>query len=115
MADNKELIENPGVPIDLTDANFGEALKKYNLLVVDFWAGWCMPCKMLAPTIEKLATKHQGSVVFAKMNVDENDSIPTKFNIMSIPTLIIFKDGEQVDQLVGVVSEKAIEDKIFGT
>ncbi len=114
MSENKGLIDNPGTPIVLTDENFEEALKKYNLLVVDFWAAWCMPCKMIAPTIDKLAEKHKGNIVFGKMNIDENHSIPTKFNIMSIPTLVVFKDGQQVDQIVGVVPEKTIEEKILG-
>ncbi|HNS32986.1 MAG TPA: 5-formyltetrahydrofolate cyclo-ligase [bacterium] len=115
MAENNELVDNPGSPIHLTDANFDEALKKYQLIVVDFWASWCMPCKMIAPTLEKLAEKHKGSVVFGKMNVDENQSTPAKFNIMSIPTLIIFRDGKQAGQLVGAVPEKTIEEKIFGS
>jgi len=114
MAENKELVENPDVPVHLTDENFDEALKKYKVLVVDFWAAWCMPCKMIAPTIESLAKKHQGSVVFGKMDVDESQNTPAKYNIMSIPTLIIFKDGRQAEQIVGVVPEEIIEDKISG-
>lgn len=113
MEDNKELIENPDSPLHLTDGNFEEAVKKYKILVVDFWASWCMPCKMIAPAIENLAKKHQGSAVFGKMDVDENQSVPAKYSIMSIPTLIIFKDGKQAGQLVGAVPEKAIEEKIF--
>ena len=115
MAENKELTDNPGSPLHITDGNFEEALKKYSLFVVDFWAAWCGPCRMIAPTVEKLAEKHQGKVVFGKMNVDENESTPAKFNIMSIPTLIIFRDGKEVDKIVGVVPEKTIEEKISGS
>ena len=115
MTDNKGLIECPDGPINLTDENFEEAVKKYKVLIVDFWAPWCMPCKMFAPTVENLAKKHQGNVVFGKINIDENESIPAKYNIMSIPTLIVFKDGKPVEQIVGVVPEKTIEDKIFSS
>jgi len=113
MEENKELIENPDRPLHLTDGNFAEALKKYSVIVVDFWASWCMPCKMIAPSIENLAKKHQGKVVFGKVNVDENPGTPSKFNIMSIPTLIVFKDGQAVDTLVGAMPEKNIEDKVL--
>ena len=115
MTDNKGLIECPDGPINLTDENFEEAVKKYKALIVDFWAPWCMPCKILAPTVESLAKKHQGTVVFGKINIDENESIPAKYNIMSIPTLIVFKDGKPVEQIVGVVPEKTIEEKIFSS
>ncbi len=110
--EDKELVENPDYPIHLSDGNFADALKKYGVIVVDFWASWCMPCKMIAPAIESLAKKHQGKVVFGKMNVDENPDTPSKFNIMSIPTLIVFKDGQPAGTIVGAMPEKAIEDRI---
>lgn len=112
MGENKELAENPDYPLHLTDGNFSDAVKKYKVLIVDFWASWCMPCKMIAPAIENLARKHQGKVAFGKMNVDENPDTPSKFNIMSIPTLIIFKDGQAAGTVVGAMPEKGIEDKI---
>ena len=113
LQENKELVENPDHPLHLTDANFADAVKKYGVIVVDFWASWCMPCKMVAPAIESLAKKHQGRVVFGKVNVDENPDTPSKFGIMSIPTLIVFKDGKAAGTIVGAMPEKAIEDKIL--
>jgi len=107
------LPDNPGVPINLTDENFEEALKKYNVIVVDFWASWCMPCKMIAPVVENLAKKLQGKVVFGKVNVDECSSIPAKFNIMSIPTLIVFKNGSAADTFIGAMPEHVLEEKIL--
>lgn len=115
MEDNKKLIENPDYPLHLTDTNFADALKKYKVIVIDFWASWCMPCRMIAPAIENLAKKYQGRVVFGKVNVDENPDTPSRFNIMSIPTLIVFKDGEVVETIVGAMPEKNIEEKILET
>ena len=112
MEEKKELVENPDSPLHLTDGNFADALKKYGVIVVDFWASWCMPCKMIAPSIESLAKKLQGKVAFGKMNVDENPDTSSKFNIMSIPTLIVFKDGQAAGTIVGAMPEKGIEDKI---
>jgi len=113
MEEKKELVENPDHPLHLTDGNFEEAIKKYKVIVVDFWASWCMPCRMVAPAIESLAKKHQGNIVFGKLNVDESPDTPTKFNIMSIPTLIIFKDGNAVSKLVGAMPENVLEEKIL--
>jgi len=113
MEEKKELIENPDYPLHLTDSNFDEAIKKYKVIVVDFWASWCMPCRMLAPAIESLAKKLQGRVVFGKLNVDESPGTPTKFGIMSIPTLIVFKDGEVAGTLVGAMPENVLEEKIL--
>jgi len=115
MEENKELVENPDHPLHLTDANFNEAVKKYKVIVVDFWASWCMPCKMIAPAVESLAKKHQGRVVFGKMNVDECPDVPARFNIMSIPTLIVFKDGNVAETLVGAMPENVLEEKILAT
>ncbi|MDD3726350.1 MAG: thioredoxin [Candidatus Ratteibacteria bacterium] len=113
MEEKKEPIESPDYPLHITDENFDEVIKKYKVIVVDFWAPWCMPCKMLAPAIENLAKKLQGKVVFGKMNVDESPNIPTKFNIMSIPTLIVFKDGSAVGTFVGAMPEHTLEEKIL--
>ncbi len=85
-----------------TDANFNsEVLKSSSLTMVDFWAEWCGPCKMLAPTIDALATEFDGKVKVFKMNVDENPNTPGQFHIRGIPTVIFFKNGQVVDQLVG--------------
>ncbi len=99
-------------PVHLTDANFDEALAKYPILVVDFWAEWCMPCRMIAPVIEELAREYAGKVVFGKLNVDENPSTAMKFGIMSIPTLIIFKNGKIVDKIIGAVPKEYLKARI---
>jgi thioredoxin 1 len=117
--ENKSIkLENgPDKPINLTDANFEEAIKKYKNLVVDFWAPWCGACQMMSPVIEQLAKIYKGKITFAKLNTDENQKIAMEHGIMSIPTLIVFKDGKKMDQLVGAMSRKELEEKlknIFG-
>ena len=102
----------PDVPIVATDSNFPEIIKKYPLVVMDCWAPWCGPCRMLAPIIDALAKEYRGKVVFAKLNTDENLSTARKFGITAIPTLLIFKKGEMVDQIVGVMPKKDMEDRI---
>ncbi|MCM8830402.1 MAG: thioredoxin, partial [Candidatus Omnitrophica bacterium] len=111
MEEKKELTESPDYPVHLTDDNFDEAVKKYKVLIVDFWAAWCGPCRMIAPAIENLAKKYQGKIVFGKLNVDESSGTPTKFSIMSIPTLIVFKDGNIVGTFVGAMPEHILEEK----
>jgi thioredoxin 1 len=98
---------------NLNKENFEEIVKNNEKVVVDFWASWCMPCKMVAPIFEKLAEKYKNEIIFGKLNVDENPDIASKFNIMSIPTFIIFKNGEIVGNIVGAMSEKALEEKIL--
>ena len=85
-----------------TDGNFeSEVIMASQLTIVDFWAEWCGPCKLLGPTIESLATEYAGQVKVLKMNVDENPNIPTRFHIRGIPTVIFFKNGQVVEQLIG--------------
>jgi thioredoxin len=110
--EKEKLIENPMEVIYLTENNFNDALKKYGNLVVDFWAEWCMPCKMLAPTIEQLSIENKGKIVFGKLNVDENPKIASDFEVMSIPTLIVFKQGNKVGQIVGVQSKTDLQNQI---
>ncbi len=98
----------PQVPVDLTDHNFNEIVKKFPLLVVDFWAPWCMPCKMVGPVIEELAKDYRGKVVFGKMNVDREQQIARKYGILSIPTIYIFKNGEMADQQIGAISREIL-------
>ncbi|ALI37846.1 Thioredoxin [Candidatus Nitrosocosmicus oleophilus] len=95
-------------PIKLTELNFDVTSRQYSLLVVNFWAEWCGPCKSLLPKINELATELSGSVVFGKLDVDENPTIANVFEIQSIPTLIIFKDGEAVDSLTGATTKEQI-------
>jgi thioredoxin 1 len=98
-------------PILLTDTNFTSEVTKAKLIVVDFWAPWCNPCKMVGPLIEELATEYAGKVVFGKMNVDENQMVPRSFGIQGIPTLMIFKNGKAIDTLVGAYPKSQIESK----
>jgi thioredoxin 1 len=100
-------------PIRLTDTNFMDAVNKYSLLVVDFWAAWCGPCRMVSPTIEQLATELTGKVVFGKLNVDENPITANTFGIQSIPTIAIFKNGGNIDSFVGVVSKLQMQNRIL--
>ena len=96
-----------------TDANFAEkAANSPKLTVVDFWAEWCAPCRMIAPMIEDLAKTHKGKVVFGKLNVDENNKTATQYGIRSIPTLLFFKDGKVLKQIVGVRPKAEIEEII---
>jgi thioredoxin 1 len=89
--------------VELDSAGFGLALKDYTQLVVDCWAAWCAPCKMMAPVFEELASEFSGRVTFAKLNVDQNKDIAAKYEVMSIPTLLMFKDGQLADRLTGAL------------
>ncbi|MDA1000875.1 MAG: thioredoxin [bacterium] len=101
---------------DFTDQNFdSEVLGSDTPTLVDFWAEWCAPCKMIAPTVEALAAEYSGKLKVGKLNIDDNPSTPTKFGIRGIPTLIIFKGGDAVEQVVGVRSKadlKAVIDRV---
>ncbi len=99
-------------PITVTDANFDQTVKRHPLIVVDCWAEWCGPCRMIAPVIEELAKEHAGKIIFGKLNVDENPETATKFNVMGIPTLLIMKHGAEVDRIVGVAPKLLIESKL---
>jgi len=103
---------NDGKPILLSDASFSSEISKYPLMVVDFWAAWCGPCRMVAPIIEQLAKEYAGRVAFGKLNVDENPLTSGEFEVQSIPTLLIFRNGEAVDGIVGAVPKYQIESKI---
>ena len=100
--------KNISGPITLTDYNFDQTIRKYALLVVDFWAPWCGPCKLVSPMIDQLAIELSGKAVFGKLNVDENPTVANIFGIQSIPTLIIFKHGEAVDGLMGALPKQQL-------
>ena len=95
--------------VTLTDDNFDEQIKKMSgPVLVDFWAAWCGPCKMIAPSLEQLAGEMAGRATVAKVNVDENGDVANRFGIRSIPTLMIFKEGRVVDQIVGALPKEQI-------
>lgn len=98
--------------VTFTDANFEEKVLKSNkLVVVDFFATWCGPCQMMAPNIEEIA-EEMSDIAIGKMNIDENEITPQKYQVMSIPTVIFFRNGEVVDKVVGYQSKEALEEKI---
>jgi thioredoxin 1 len=96
---------------NVTDGNFEEFISSNDVAVIDCWAAWCGPCRMLSPVIEELA-KEQKDVAFGKLNVDENRATPMKYGIMSIPTLLYFKDGQLVDKTIGARPKRSIEDRL---
>ena len=99
--------------VNLTSATWDQEATEYKgIVMVDFWAVWCGPCRMVAPTIEELAKDYAGKIKVGKLNTDENADIASKFKIMGIPTIIFFKDGQKVDQIVGAVPKPQLKSKI---
>jgi thioredoxin 1 len=99
-------------PFHITDNNFEETLKKNKLVLVDFWANWCGPCRALAPTIEELAKEYNGKALVGKLDVDENPATAERFQVFSIPTMILFKDGTETERLVGLCPKSRISDTL---
>jgi thioredoxin 1 len=98
--------------IQVTDSDFETQVEKHSgLAVVDFWATWCGPCRMIAPILEQLAVEYQGKVKVTKLDVDSNIKTATRFNVRSIPTILFFKDGKLVDQVVGAVPKAQLDAK----
>ena len=104
----------PGEPVNVSDSEFKEFIGKYPFVIVDCWAPWCGPCRMLGPVIDELAGDYKGKVVFGKLNTDDNQATAMAHGIMSIPTLLFFKNGELVDKTMGALPKEALEPKIQG-
>lgn len=99
--------------LEVTDANFDqEVLKSEQPVLVDFWAGWCTPCKMIAPAVDKMAESYAGKLKVTKVNVDQNGATPSRYGIRGIPALLFFKGGKVADQIVGYVPDEVIEEKV---
>jgi len=98
----------PDVPLKVTDADLEINIKKYPLMAVDCWAPWCGPCRMIGPIIEELAKEMRGKIVFGKLNVDENRATSAKYRIMSIPALLVFKNGNLVDNIIGAMPKEML-------
>lgn len=110
-----ELREKPGMtdkPVHMTDLNFNELTAKHGLAMVDFWAAWCGPCQSLAPTIEEVAKEYEGRIFVGKLNVDENPQTAERFQVFSIPTMVIMKNGKEIDRIVGCAQKKHIEETL---
>ncbi len=100
-------------PIEITDANFDqEVLKAETPVVVDFWAVWCGPCKAVAPVLEQLAGEYNGKLKVGKLDVDSNPMVTTRFNIRSIPTIMVFKGGNVVEQVIGALPKRNLLEKL---
>jgi len=99
-------------PVEVSDATFKGAVQNHPLVVVDCWASWCVPCQMVAPVVEELARDYAGKILFAKLNVDENPEVSEQYEIMGIPTLLVFKNGKLVDRIVGAMPRQMLEPKI---
>ncbi|HYH79013.1 MAG TPA: thioredoxin [Longimicrobium sp.] len=105
MADNANVVT-------VTDQNFTEVTGGAGLSMVDFWAVWCGPCRLVAPIVEQIAEQYQGQVTVGKLDVDANQRTASQFNVRSIPTILFFKEGKLVDQVVGAVPRAALESKL---
>lgn len=115
----KKAMEKPGemkevlnAPIPLSDADFDKVVQRYPLMMIDCWAPWCGPCLIVSPIVEELAKDYAGKVVFGKLNMDGNPKTAMRFDIMSIPTLLIMKNGKEVDRIIGAVPKQFIEAKL---
>ena len=107
LGEKRQEVDNK--PVHITDSSFKEITSKHTLALVDFWAAWCGPCQSLAPTIEELAKEYAGKILIGKLNVDENPQTAECFQVFSIPTMLIMKNGEEIDRIVGCVQKKHIE------
>ena len=99
-------------PVKVTDTTFKETIRNHSIVVVDCWAPWCAPCRMVAPIIDELAVDYAGKILFGKLNIDENRAVAIEYQIMSIPTLLVFKNGKLVDRIIGAQPRQMLEPKL---
>ena len=114
MTSKKKDIKWPEGPVKLSDEDFDAFVKDYPKTVVDCWAEWCGPCRLLGPVIKELAGAHKGEIAFGKLDVDENEMVSDRYGVQGIPTLLVFRDGEHVDTLVGYRNRVELEKELLG-
>jgi thioredoxin 1 len=107
-----KMTDMPNTPIKISDADINDHISNFNTLIIDCWAPWCGPCRILGPIIDELAKELQGQIVFGKLNVDENQQTSLKYGIMSIPSLLVFKNGVLIDTIVGAMPKPMLKAKI---
>ena len=112
LINEKELLRNIREPLNLEDATFFQTINKFPIMLVDFWAPWCGPCRMMSPIIDQIGKDYLGKLVIGKINVDENPLIARQFSISSIPTLMLFKRGKEVNKIIGSVSKNKIDEMV---
>jgi thioredoxin 1 len=112
LIDKVEIYVMSSEPFHVTDSNFEETLKKNKVFFVDFWANWCGPCRALAPTVAEVAKEYSGKALIGKLDVDENPATAERFQVFSIPTMIIFKDGKEMERLVGLCAKNRITEAL---
>lgn len=112
MAEKNAPNSGADAPIKIEDSTFDQLVRQNRLIVVDFWAVWCGPCRMISPLVEELAKDYAGKVVFGTLNVDENPDTAARFNVVGIPTLLFMKNGVEIDRVVGAVPREHIELKL---
>lgn len=105
-------VQFPDKPVVINDGSIDSAVSQYHLFILDCWAEWCGPCRMVGPVIEELAREMKGGVVFGKLNVDENMRTANKYRISAIPTMLVFKNGKLIDKIVGAYPKAALASKI---
>ncbi len=104
--------KEPDAPIKVNDTTFNQLIQQHHLMLIDCWAPWCGPCQIIGPLIDEISKDYAGKVVFGKLNVDENPQTSERFGIFSIPTLLVMKNGSEVDRIVGAVPRQLIEAKL---
>ena len=114
MTSKKKETKWPEGPVKLSDEDFDAFVKDYPKTVVDCWAEWCGPCRLLGPVIKELAGAHKGEIAFGKLDVDENEMVSDRYGVQGIPTLLVFRDGEHVDTLVGYRNRVELEKELLG-